>query len=141
MCISFFCSLDALDVLDDAFTLQHECPLSPLSIARFDLCIQEPWASALRALDRGTALFWTCVQIFWRFPLGSVYSMLQIADGLLFPEVACGKHQTRTTPFCAGWWFGCHFWHFPINIGIRLSSQLTHIFQRGKPTTNLFVAY
>jgi hypothetical protein len=28
--------------------------LSMSSIARFDLCIQEPWASALRALDSGT---------------------------------------------------------------------------------------
>ena len=25
-----------------------------------------------------------------------------------------------------GWWFGCHFWHFPINIGLLSSSQLTN---------------
>ena len=37
----------------------------------------------------------------------------------------------------AGWWFGCHFWHFPINIGNFSSSQLTKsYFQRGGPTTN-----
>ena len=38
----------------------------------------------------------------------------------------------------SGWWFGCHFWHFPINIG-NISSSLnwrSHIFQRGGPTTN-----
>ena len=23
----------------------------------------------------------------------------------------------------AGWWFGCHFWHFPINIGFMSSSR------------------
>ena len=25
-----------------------------------------------------------------------------------------------------GWWFGCHFWHFPRNIGLLSSSQLTN---------------
>ena len=40
-----------------------------------------------------------------------------------------------------GWWFGCHFWHFPRNIGFLSSSQLTKsiIFQRGgeKPPTRV----
>ena len=31
----------------------------------------------------------------------------------------------------SGCWFGCHQFYFPINIGLRLSSQLTHIFQDG----------
>ena len=32
----------------------------------------------------------------------------------------------------AGWWFGCHqFGIFPLRLGFRLSSQLTHIFQDG----------
>ena len=33
----------------------------------------------------------------------------------------------------SGWWFGCHFLDFPINIGFLSSSQLTNIFQRGGP--------
>ena len=34
----------------------------------------------------------------------------------------------------SGWWFGCHFWHFPRNIGLRLSSQLTKsYFSEGWP--------
>ena len=33
-----------------------------------------------------------------------------------------------------GWWFGCHFWHFPINIGLLSSSQLTNsYFSEGWP--------
>ena len=32
----------------------------------------------------------------------------------------------------ASWWFGCHFWHFPVNLGLLSSSQLTFIiFFRG----------
>ena len=36
---------------------------------------------------------------------------------------------------------GTSIWHFPINIGLRLSSQLTNsiIFQRGGPTTNQYI--
>ena len=41
-------------------------------------------------------------------------------------------------PF-SGWWFGCHFWHFPRNIGNNYHPNWrSHIFQRGKPTTNQF---
>ena len=38
----------------------------------------------------------------------------------------------------SGWWFGCHFWHFPRNIGFRSSSQLTKsYFSEGwRKTTN-----
>ena len=33
-----------------------------------------------------------------------------------------------------GWWFGCHEFYFPINIGLHSSSQLTdHIFSEGWP--------
>ena len=43
------------------------------------------------------------------------------------------QHLTTMT----GWWFGCHQFYFPINIGLRLSSQLTfNFFQRGGLTTN-----
>ena len=35
-----------------------------------------------------------------------------------------------------GWWFGCHFWHFPINIGNNNPNWL--IFFRGVQTTNQF---
>ena len=35
-----------------------------------------------------------------------------------------------------GWWFGCHFWHFPRNIGFLIIPIDFHIFQRGGPTTN-----
>ena len=35
-----------------------------------------------------------------------------------------------------GWWFGCHFWHFPINIGLLIMPIDVHIFQRGFSTTN-----
>ena len=41
----------------------------------------------------------------------------------------------------SGWWFGCHEFYFPINIGLLSSSQLTNsiIFQRGgqKPPTSI----
>ena len=34
----------------------------------------------------------------------------------------------------SGWWFGCHEFYFPINIGLRLSSQLTKsYFSEGWP--------
>ena len=35
----------------------------------------------------------------------------------------------------SGWWFGCHFSHFPINIGNLIIPLDCHIFQRGGPTT------
>ena len=35
-----------------------------------------------------------------------------------------------------GWWFGCHFLNFPINIGLLIIPIDFHIFQRGGPTTN-----
>ena len=35
----------------------------------------------------------------------------------------------------SGWWFGCHVWHFPINIGNFIIPIDVHIFQRGGPTT------
>ena len=31
----------------------------------------------------------------------------------------------RDPKYITGWWFGCHFWHFPRNIGFLSSSQLT----------------
>ena len=38
--------------------------------------------------------------------------------------------------FWAGWWFGCHEFYFPINIGLLIIPIDFHIFQRGGPTTN-----
>ena len=35
-----------------------------------------------------------------------------------------------------GWWFGCHEFYFPINIGFLIIPIDFHIFQRGGPTTN-----
>ena len=35
-----------------------------------------------------------------------------------------------------GWWFGCHQFYFPINIGLLIIPIDSHIFQRGGPTTN-----
>ena len=36
----------------------------------------------------------------------------------------------------SGWWFGCHFLNFPINIGNVIIPIDFHIFRRGGPTTN-----
>ena len=36
----------------------------------------------------------------------------------------------------SGWCFGCHFWHFPRNMGFLIIPTDFHIFQRGGPTTN-----
>ena len=40
-----------------------------------------------------------------------------------------------------GWWFGCHFWHFPILIGNFIIPIDFHIFQRGGPTTNQMIIH
>ena len=39
-------------------------------------------------------------------------------------------------PWCSAWWFGCHFWHFPIYWECHHPNWRTHIFQWGGPTTN-----
>ena len=46
--------------------------------------------------------------------------------------------QNSSLRSITAWWFGCHEFYFPRNIGNNMeeSSQLTHIFQRGGPTTN-----
>ena len=41
--------------------------------------------------------------------------------------------------YISGWWFGCHFWHFPINIGNVIIPIDVHILQRGGPTTNQYI--
>ena len=41
-----------------------------------------------------------------------------INRGLCLPLITTGK-------WWSGWWFGCHFLNFPINIGFLSSSQLT----------------
>ena len=43
----------------------------------------------------------------------------------------------KNGPF-GGWWFGCHQFYFPMNIGFMSSSRYwrSHIFQRGGPSTN-----
>ena len=38
-----------------------------------------------------------------------------------------------------GWWFGCHEFYFPINIGLLIIPMDFHIFQRGGPTTNQYL--
>ena len=45
------------------------------------------------------------------------------------------QHFLRFT----GWWFGCHFWHFPINIGLPIIPIDELIFFRGvaQPPTSL----
>ena len=35
-----------------------------------------------------------------------------------------------------GWWFGCHQFYFPINIGLLIIPIDFHIFKRGGQTTN-----
>ena len=102
MCISFFCSLDALDALDvldvlvDALNVQHRqvWPLHPRAMGISFTCLGQ-W-HRLVIFWKGFGHVWTFVQVFCRFPLGSVYSLqhLQIADGLL-PEVSC---STRIEP-------------------------------------------
>ena len=37
-----------------------------------------------------------------------------------------------------GWWFGCHQFYFPRNIGNVIIPIDFHIFQRGGPTTNQY---
>ena len=50
------------------------------------------------------------------------------------------KHGTSDTGTIAGWWFGCHFWHVPINIGVLIIPIDELIFFRGvaKPPTSTF---
>ena len=45
-----------------------------------------------------------------------------------------------TLDTCSGWWFGCHFWHCPINIGFISSSQLTNSYfiEGFKPPTRIY---
>ena len=40
-----------------------------------------------------------------------------------------------------GWWFGCHFWHFPINIGNFIIPIDVHIFQRGSYHQPVLIFY
>ena len=47
------------------------------------------------------------------------------------------QRGSNQPPTISGWWFGCHQFYFPINIGLLSSSQLTFTFFRGvaQPTT------
>ena len=50
----------------------------------------------------------------------------------------------RTDGRKTAWWFGCHFWHFPINIGNVIIPIDFHIFQRGgpgPPTSSVFFCW
>ena len=39
--------------------------------------------------------------------------------------------------YISGWWFGCHEFYFPIQLGMSYHPNWrNHIFQRGGPTTN-----
>ena len=50
--------------------------------------------------------------------------------------VACSRGFDDLMIDFAGWWFGCHQFHFPRNIGFRSSSQLTNsYFSEGWPKT------
>ena len=58
---------------------------------------------------------------------------------LVYDIMTSSASSASSASILPGWWFGCHFWHFPIHIGFLSSSQLTdHIFQRGgeKPPTS-----
>ena len=63
--------------------------------------------------------------------------MLHVWHGRLWDILIYEKGDQNKS----GWWFGCHFWHFPINIGLLSSSQLTNSYFSGRggpgpPTRN-----
>ena len=73
----------------------------------------------------------------WRFP---PWFFTALVYPLMIVEGFCRilERLRRKLGRCMfGWWFGCHFYHSPIQLGMS-SSQLTfiYIFQRGGPTTN-----
>ena len=84
----------------------------------------------------------------WRFPpMGGTPSYHPFLDAI-FPEktihILGYPHDCSETPFAClpGWWFGCHFWHFPIYWACHHPNWL--IFFRGvgiQPPTSYICIY
>ena len=88
-----------------------------------------------RTSRRWPALWWCLQTTRW---CQQALTCLQRSMSEQWPEQWPKPQLTSYNHQMPGWWFGCHQFYFPRNIGFRLSSQLTNsiIFQRGGPTTN-----
>ena len=67
-------------------------------------------------------------ELCWSTVVGRMFSPVQMVQ-ICTDAPILGNHHLMP-----GWWFGCHQFYFPINIGLRSSSQLTNsYFSEGWP--------
>ena len=84
-----------------------------------------------------------CVHIYrWSIRTGVIESLISNHYHVMFVwlwlQMGLPKDRVphKYIQIYSGWWFGCHFFNFPINIGFLIIPVDFHIFQRGGPTTN-----
>ena len=122
------------------FFSNRHCP--PLGSIHHETCIRRVDADYLLILS-GDSL-WNCGDIgytMWNlmafidrgFPIASFDNWRIVSSqsdrNAMHDDVGNWPENDGT-----GWWFGCHEFYFPINIGLRLSSQLTNsYFSEGWP--------
>ena len=98
---------------------------------------------------RGSIVIYDDLMIIWRFPFRHRGTQIENhpfvgnfpcheihhqAMGAI-PIFRAGNPHKPLIIIIPGWWFGCHQFYFPINIG----SQLTFMFFRGVETTNQII--
>ena len=62
-------------------------------------------------------------------------------SGWFLESRLCMNIKRKTVINMTGWWFGCHFWHFPRNIGNNHPNWLSYFSEGFKPPTRWQVGW